>query len=109
MDLCSAKVKIMQYFEGLCGTRMKSVLDHPRIKDLHPAGTSCETGPQFLGLTQQTFTFNYQYWTNRDGTPLTTYTGQIGMVQNFVKPIRIQENFVSSKEHCRHSNLEPVL
>lgn len=73
---------------------MKSVLDHPRIKDLHPAGTSCETGPQFLGLTQQTFTFNYQYWTNRDGTPLTTYTGQIGMVQNFVKPIRIQENFV---------------
>lgn len=88
---------------------MKSVLDHPRIKDLHPAGTSCETGPQFLGLTQQTFTFNYQYWTNRDGTPLTTYTGQIGMVQNFVKPIRIQENFVSSKEHCTHSNLEPVL
>lgn len=91
------------------GTRMKSVLDHPRIKDLHPAGTSCETGPQFLCLTQQTNTFNYQYWTNRDGTPLTTYTGQIGMVQNFVKPIRIQENFVSSKEHCRHSNLEPVL
>lgn len=99
MDLCSAKVKIMQYFEGLVvlfvnGTRMKSVLDHPRIKDLNPSGTSCETGPQFLGLTQQTNTFNYQYWTNRDGT-------------NFVKPIRIQENFV--KEHCRHSNLEPVL